>query len=126
MNSAAFQLNKVRRLIKTQGRWSVIVRPSTNKFGEPDGDADVRNLLGVFHESSSRMVYQVKSHSDGSTVRAKDAPMMLCLWEDVKDLQHTDRLIMNNHTYIIGEIKNVEESNLVADISLEEVQTDGK
>lgn len=126
MNSAAFQLNKVRRLIKTQGRLAVIVRPATNKFGEPEGEADVRNILGVFHESSSRMTYQQKTHSDGSTIRAKAAPMMLCLWEDVQDLRHTDHLILNNHAYVIGEIKNVDESNLVADISLEEVQNSGQ
>ena len=122
MNSAAFQLNKVRRLIKTQGRSALIVRPATNKFGEPEGEADVCTILGVFHESSSKMTYQAKTTSDGSTIRAKAAPMMLCLWEDVQDLRHTDHVVINNHAYIIGEIKNVNESNLVADISLEEVQ----
>lgn len=126
MNSAAFQLNKVRRLIKTQGRSALIVRPGTNKFGEPESEADVRTILGVFHESSSRMTYQAKTNSDGSTIRAKAAPMMLCLWEDVQDIQHTDHLVMNNNAYVIGEIKNVNESNLVADISLEEVQNSGQ
>lgn len=126
MNSAAFQLNKVRRLIKTQGRSALIVRPATNKFGEPNGEEDVRTILGVFHESSSKMTYQAKTNSDGSTIRAKAAPMMLCLWEDVQDIQHTDHLVMNNNAYVIGEIKNVNESNLVADISLEEVQNSGQ
>lgn len=126
MNSAAFQLNKVRRLIKTQGRSALIVRPGTNKFGEPESEVDVRTILGVFHESSSRMTYQAKTNSDGSTIRAKAAPMMLCLWEDVQDIQHTDHLVMNNNAYVIGEIKNVNESNLVADISLEEVQNSGQ
>lgn len=126
MNSAAFQLNKVRRLIKTQGRSALIVRPGTNKFGEPESEADVHTILGVFHESSSRMTYQAKTNSDGSTIRAKAAPMMLCLWEDVQDIQHTDHLVMNNNAYVIGEIKNVNESNLVADISLEEVQNSGQ
>lgn len=122
MNSSAFQLNKVRRLIKAQGRSVVVTRQERNKFNEPNGEAEVFSVTGVFHETTS---YLSKTGSDGSTVRAKPSPMLMCLWDDTKKLKHTDQVILNNRTYNIGEIKNLCEADVVGDISLEEVQTDG-
>lgn len=122
MNSSAFQLNKVRRLIKTQGRSVVVTRQEKNKFNEPNGEAEVFSVKGVFHETTS---YLSKTGTDGSTVRAKSSPMFMCLWDDAIKLKHTDKVSMNSHTYNIGEIKNLCEANLVADISLEEVQISG-
>lgn len=120
MNSSAFQLNKVRRLINTQGRSVTVTRQGRDKFNEPNGEAEVFNITGVFHETTS---YLSKTGSDGSTVRAKSSPMLLCLWADIRLLQHTDQINLNSHTYNIGEIKNLCEANVVGDISLEEVQT---
>lgn len=122
MNSSAFQLNKVRRLIRVQGQSVVVTRQNRNKFNEPNGEAEVFNVTGVFHETTS---YLSKTGSDGSTVRAKPSPMLLCLWDDIKRLKHTDQIILNNRTYNIGEIKNLCEADVAGDISLEEVQTNG-
>lgn len=122
MNSSAFQLNKVRRLIKTQGRSVVVTRQERNKFNEPNGEAEVFTIKGVFHETTS---YLSKTGSDGSTVRAKPSPMLMCLWEDIQNVQHTDQMVINNRTYNIGEIKNLCEADVVGDMSLEEVQTNG-
>ena len=122
MNSSAFQLNKVKRLIKVQGRSVVVTRQKKNKFNEPNGEAEIFSVTGVFHETTS---YLSKTGSDGSTVRAKPSPMLMCLWDDIKKLKHTDQVILNNRTYNIGEIKNLCEAEVVGDISLEEVQTNG-
>ena len=123
MNSVQFQLNKVRRLINTQGRSVVVTRQGNNKFNEPNGEAEVFNIKGVFHETTS---YLSKTGSNGSTVRSKPSPMFMCLWESAESLQHTDQVSINNRTYNIGEIKNIDEANAVADISLEEVQNSGQ
>lgn len=122
MNSVQFQLNKVRRLINTQGRSVVVTRQGKNKFNEPNGEAEVFNIKGVFHETTS---YLSKTGSNGSTVRSKPSPMFMCLWESAESLQHTDQVLINDRTYNIGEIKNIDEANAIADISLEEVQFSG-
>lgn len=119
MQAQQFQLNKVRRLINTQGRSVVVTRQGKNKFNEPNGEAEVFNIKGVFHETTS---YLSKTGSNGSTVRSKPAPMFMCLWESAESLQHTDQVLINNRLYNIGEIKNIDEANAIADISLEEVQ----
>lgn len=123
MNAPAFQLNKVRRLINTQGRSVVVTRQGKNKFNEPNGEAETFTVKGVFHETTS---YLSKTGSNGSTIRSKPSPMLLCLWNDVTMLQHTDLVAVNNRVYIIGEIKNLCEADVVGDISLEEVQADGQ
>lgn len=122
MNAATFQLNKVKRLINTQGRSVVVTRQGKNKFNEPNGEAEVFNIKGVFHETTS---YLSKTGSDGSTIRAKPSPMFLCLWDDAKKMNHLDLVTINSCIYKVGEIKNLCEANIIGDISLEEVQVNG-
>ena len=123
MQGQAFQMNKVRRLIRTQGRVFSFVRRQRNDFNEADGEISCINLTGVYHETTT---YLKKSSSEAATVSKKSAPMILCLWEDAKELLHTDLVVFHDKTYRIGDIKNLCESDVIADISLEEVQTDGK
>lgn len=120
IQSAAFQLNKVRRLINTQGEWFVFKQEGKNSFGEPNGVAvSTITLKGVYHEAAD---YLKKTASDGSTIRSKAAPNVLCLWDDVKLLTHEYILDYNGKRYRIGEIKNLSQANLAADISIEEIQ----
>ena len=121
MHNGAFQLNKVRRMLRTQGISVVVKKPVLNDFGEPIGDTKDHEIKGVFHETTS---YASKTTTEASTIRKKSSPMLLCLWEDIAEiLHHQDEVAFNNKTYKVNEIKNVAEANLVADISLEEVQT---
>ena len=123
MDAVAFQLNKVRRLLKTQGQKFTFERPGLNDFGEPNGQAELVIILGVYHETSS---YISKSKVESTTIRSKSSPMILCLWEEAKRLQSTDVLYYNGKTYTVTDVKNVAEANIAADISLEEVQNDGR
>ena len=119
MNSAQFQLNKIKRLINTQGVEFTFTRPVRNEFQEPNGTTESFTIKGVYHEITS---YISKTSSDASTVRQKPSPMILTLWSSAAVLQHTDRLSYNGKQYKINGIKDVAESNVAADISLEEIQ----
>lgn len=120
MHNAAFQLNKVRRLIRTRGQAFKFDKPGKNEFGEPNGETVSHIIQGVFHETTS---YASKTTTEASTIRKKSSPMVLMLWESVGELHHKDVLTFNGKPYRVNEIKNIAEANLVADISLEEVQT---
>lgn len=120
MNHGAFQLNKVRRLIRTQGQVFYFKKPGKNEFGEPNGETVSQEIRGVFHELTE---YKSKTTSEASTIRQKSSPMLLTLWESVGDLHHTDVLYSDGKKYRVNEIHNFMGSNLVADISLEEVQS---
>lgn len=121
MDALAFQLNKVRRLIHTQGKTFSFKRQGTNDFGEPNGQTESVDIVGVYHETTS---FLSKTATGATTIRQKSSPMILCLWEDAQKILHTDELSFNGKTYKVGEVKNLSESNIVGDISLEEVQTD--
>lgn len=123
MDALAFQLNKVRRLINTQGKSFQFKRRGTNEFGEPNGQTESVNIVGVYHETTS---FLSKSATEATTIRQKASPMVLCLWEDAQRILHTDELSFNGKSYKVGEIKNISEANIIGDISLEEVQTNGQ
>lgn len=123
MNQGAFQLNKVRRLIRTQGQVFYFKKPGKNEFGEPNGGTVSYEIRGVFHETTS---FISKTTSESSATRKKSSPMVLILWESLGELRRNDTLELNGKKYLVVEIKNLSEANLIADISLEEVQTDGK
>lgn len=123
MDALSFQLNKVRRLINTQGKLFTFKRRGTNEFGEPNGQTEFVNIVGVYHETTS---FLSKSATEATTIRQKASPMILCLWEDAQKILHTDELSFNGKNYKVGEVKNISEANIVGDISLEEVQTNGQ
>lgn len=123
MDALTFQLNKVRRLINTQGKLFKFTRQGTNEFGEPNGQTESVDIVGVYHETTS---FLSKSATEATTIRQKSSPMILCLWEDAQKILHTDELSFNEKTYKVGEVKNISEANIVGDISLEEVQTNGQ
>lgn len=123
MDAVLFQLNKVRRLLRTQGQEFTFARVELNEFGEPNGQTEFVVITGVYHETTS---FLQKSKVESTTIRTKASPMILCLWTEAQLLQHTDTLDFNGKTYTISEVKNIAEANIVADISLEEVQKDGR
>ena len=124
MNHKAFQLNKVRRFINTYGQIFQFDKPGKNEFGEPNGETVSHKIKGVFHETSGfASGYITKTTSDSTTIRLKSNPMFLTLWESVGDLKHQDELIFNDKKYRVNGVTNLLQANLIAEISLEEVQT---
>ena len=120
MNNAIFQLSKVRKTIRVQGKTFLVTRPGKNEFGEPNGETESHEITGVYHELTE---YRSKTTSEASTIRQRSSPMILLLWEDAKELHHQDKIEFNDKSYRVNEIKNLAEANLIADVSLEEVQT---
>ena len=128
MHSSSFQLNKVKRLLRTAGQPFIFIRTGVDRFGEPNGLTESFDIIGVYHESPSNSMYsvqQVQQKSDAANIWPKSFPMMLCLWEDAKNLKADDMVELNGKQYKIGEIRNLEASNTIADITLEEVQRIG-
>ena len=119
MNALAFQLNKVRRLINTNGTLFRFVKVGEDEFGEPNGQTESVMIKGLYHETTS---YLSKSSTESTTIKQKSSPMILCLWDDVTKITDGYELQFNGKKYTIGGIKNLSESNIIADISLEEVQ----
>ena len=50
--------------------------------------------------------------------------MILALWKECKTIQNGDFVVINGNTYKITDKNNIEEYNIIADISLEVVLSD--
>ena len=121
MNSPNFQLNKVRRHLRAQGRDFTFIREGTDSFSEPNGTTESFTIQGIYHETN-RGTMTIQNNSDAATTWPKKIPSMLCLWESAQQVNLTDLVSINSKRYKISQIRNIEEANLVADIIMEEVQ----
>ena len=121
MINKQFEAYKVNREIKRSGIEYEFKRPGANDFGEPVGEPIVVGTVrGLSHEQNSDI--QVTT-GDTTQVRTKKIPMILCLYEDAASLvlQVGDELKINNKTLKVTGVANIQEWNIIADISLEVV-----
>lgn len=121
MINTQFEAYKIKRELKRSGIDYEFKRFGVNDFGEPVGEpAVVGTIRGLYHEQNSSV--QVTT-GDTTQVRTKKIPMILCLYEDAASLVlHVgDELKINNKTLKVTGVVNIQEWNIIADISLEVV-----
>lgn len=119
MINTQFEAYKIKRELKRSGSEFVFKRKFENKFREPsEEEAKIGVLRGLYHEQNSNI--QITT-GDTTQVRTKKIPMILCLYEDVVSLalQVGDELKINDKTLKVTGVVNIQEWNIIADISLE-------
>ena len=119
MINTRFEAYKIKRELKRSGIDYEFKRPGVNDFGEPVGEpVVVGTIRGLYHEQNSSI--QVKT-GDTTQVRTKKIPMILCLYEDTARLALAvgDIVTINAKTFKVTGIVNIQEWNLISDISLE-------
>lgn len=124
MINKQFEAYKIRREIKRSGETYTFMRPSLNEFGEPSGDeTEVGSLRGLYHEQNSNIQLTT---GDTTQIRTKKLPMILCIYDDAKalNLQLGDKLYLNDRILKVVSLVNIQEWNIIGDLSLEEVATD--
>jgi len=113
----AFEAYKIAREIKRSGGFYTFFRYVLNDFDEPtDETKDVATISGLYHEQNSNIEITT---GDTTQIRTTKIPMILCLYEDVSDLQIGDVVTINGKNYKLTGIVNVQEWSIVGDISLE-------
>ena len=119
MINKEFEAYKIKRELKKSGIKYEFKRLKGNQFGEPSNDEeDVGFVNGLYHEQNSNVEIAT---GDTTQVRTKKSPMILCLYEDVAllALKIGDVVHFNNKTFKVSGVVNIQEWNIVADISLE-------
>lgn len=114
-----FEAYKLKRELKRSGIDYKFRRKGTNEFGEPSDELTLLGVIrGLYHEENSNI--QITA-GDTTRVRTKKIPMILCLYEDIASLglRVDDQLVINGKTFKVTGIVNVQEWNLIGDISLE-------
>ena len=123
MINTRFEAYKIKRELKRSGIDYEFKRKKKNDFGEPVGDPEVfGSLKGIYHEQNSNI--QVTT-GDTTQVRTKKIPMILCLYEDIARLALVvgDTVTINAKTFKVTGVVNIQEWNLISDISLEVVDS---
>lgn len=120
-----FEVYKLVREIKRSGIEVEFKRHGLNEFKEPDGtQVDVGSVRGIYHEQNSSI--QIVT-GETTQIRNKKIPMFLCTFESVDKLSLDvgDYFILNGKTFKVTGTTNIQEWNIITDISLEVVD-DGK
>lgn len=124
MINTKFEAYKIKRELKRSGIDYEFKRTVKDKFGEPTNDEPkiVGTLRGLYHEQNGSI--QVVT-GDTTQSRTKKIPMILCLYEDTASLrlQIGDIVKINAKTFKVTGVTNIQEWNLISDISLEVVDS---
>lgn len=128
MINTKFELYKLRRELKRNGKDYTFRRRKLNQFNEPTTDLeDVLTVRCLYHEVSS---FKTISTGDSSTTVTEKQSMLLCAVEDVKDsgLEIGDFIEVDDSVYgdkkvlrFVG-IVDIQNYGIIADISLEVVE----
>lgn len=116
-----FEAAKLKKELKTSGINYEFKRLKVNDFGEPNGDNEVvTTIKGLYHEQNSDV--QITT-GETTQIRTKKIPMILCLYDDVAlvALKVGDVVKINSKTFKVTGVVNIQEWNIIADISLEVV-----
>lgn len=117
MINTKFEAYKVRRELKRIGNEYEFKRAKLNDFKEPIMDSVVAGkLTGLYHEQNSSISLTT---GDTTQTRTKKVPMILCLYEDATFLKIGDKVKINSKTFKVTGVANIQEWNIIADISLE-------
>ena len=123
MVNKSFEAYKLARELKRSGTEYEFKRPGKNKFNEPSKElSSIGKLKGLYHEQSSSI--QITT-GDTTQTRTKKLPMILCLYKDVASLALNvgDIVAINSKIFKVTGIINVQEWNIITDISLEVVDS---
>ena len=123
MINTKFEAYKVKRELKRSGIDYEFKRAEKNEFGEPkdeDEKVTIGKLKGLYHESNGAI--QITT-GDTTQIRSKKIPMILCLYEDAASLalQVGDIVNFNDKTLKVTGVTDIQEWNIISDISLEVV-----
>lgn len=133
MINTKFEAYKLKRELKRSGKTYKIERYGVNEYGEPIKDSInstscVGKFRGLYHEQNG---YIQKSMMDTTQVISKKIPMIMCLYEDIDNLNlKVDDFIqigkccgnIDFSEYRITGITNIQNWGIIADISLEPVE----
>ena len=105
------------------GEEYTVYKQKTDKYGETTSDIEeIQKVSGLFHITKG---YTTQTISDGTKVRAKSQPMLMICMEGSEQIENGMFVIINDNRYNIVDKNNIQEYNMVVDLSLELVQ-DGR
>lgn len=115
-----FLANKIKRQINTNGQTFNFKRHVIDQYHQVSDEIESEyEIKGIFHTTN---IYIRKQTTDAANVAITSIvaePMIMCLYEDGQKVKINDEVIMNNGSYFVTNINDVNDFGIVYDISLE-------
>ena len=119
MNEARvkMELHKVLREIQIHGTEYTFFRKEVDKYGEltKEEPEQIAKVQGLFHVSKG---YITQNIQDGTKTHSKGQPMLMVAHENTREIQTDDFFVINGNRYKVIEKNNIQEYNIITDISL--------
>lgn len=117
MLNSKFLKNKIERQINLNGQEFIFIRYKEDEYHQvSDEEKEEIYVKGIFHTTNS---FVKANTSDASVVRSKPQPMILTLYEQGLLIKINDKVVINEETYKVVDINDVNSFNVACDISLE-------
>lgn len=102
----------------------VFIRPGRNEFHEVDDSVSEEiTVRGVFHDSGRKLdIYRVLNMTTYGTYTSESMPQIFGLYEAISKVRMHDKLVINGQDYIVTGTFNIQEMNLLGEISLKHIQ----
>ena len=116
-----FDISKIKYILNMHGQMYEFKRKSTDDFAEETDDEpiSVTTVKGLFHQVRGHIDKQT---SDGTIRRSKPQPALLVLInEDTQKILLQDFVVINETTYTVTGINNINNMGIAFDISMEMV-----
>ena len=134
-----FVLYQIKREIRRNPTKFQFFRRELNKFGEPTGEIEVlREYTGLYHEHAPHMLdtYRILTNQTNGDTRTEKTPQLIVPYEDFyfknnsgetewREVKVNDEILLNGRLCRVTGVLNVQEWNLLMDISFEEVDEGG-
>lgn len=122
MEATLFLKNKIKRHIEWNGQNFTFYRYARNEYNELTKETEREfNFKGIFHEGGGYggMLNIELYERDGARIISRMKPMILCMYEDGKDLQIDDWVKIKGNVYKIVGTQDVKNLNIAFEISME-------
>lgn len=122
MQIKTFLANKIKRQILWNGQKFTFNRYKVNEYKELTDEIEKSIIVkGIFHEGGGYggMLNIELYERDGARSISSMKPMILCLYEDGKDLVIDDEVVIAGSKFRVVEKNNVKQINVAFEVSLE-------
>lgn len=114
-----YDLYRIKREIDVNGGRYNVFNVLKDKRGEYTGDTEFKSAVsGIFHVSKGYVNTKV---GESTKTVTKGQPKLLVMFEDAKRIGVGDLVEVNKSRYVVSDINNIQEYNVVCDLSLEVV-----
>lgn len=113
-------LHRVEQQIAWRGQLFSVLRPKLNEFNEKSNKLEkVAEIKGIFHNGSANHIVVVISNN--GQVQEKNTPYILTTYFNGCKVKKDDVITINDINYKVVGVNNINEYNIISDISLEVV-----